>query len=64
EGGGGAAGRATPWGMGVAVAGATGRVGFEAAGRAVGAGAGVVGAGVGIACLLLMCASPPIRMAE
>jgi len=62
EGSGRAGATATPVVMGVAVAVATGPLGFEAAVRAVGVGTGVLGAGVGIACLLLMSASPPIRM--
>jgi MFS family permease len=61
EGTGRAAATATPIVMGAAVALATRPLGFETAVRAVGVGAGVVGAGVGIACLLLMSASPPIR---
>ncbi|RLM72841.1 MFS transporter [Halorubrum sp. Atlit-26R] len=64
EGTGRAAATATPIVMGAAVALATRPLGFETAVRAVGVGAGVVGAGVGIACLLLMSASPPIRTAE
>jgi len=62
EGSGRAGATATPVVMGVAVAVATGPLGFEAAVRAVGVGTGLLGAGVGIACLLLMSASPPIRM--
>jgi hypothetical protein len=50
--------------MGVAVALATQSLGFETAVRAVGSGTGLVGAGTGIACLLLMSASPPIRTDE
>ena len=62
EGSGRAAATATPILMGVAVAVATRPLGFEAAVRAVGVGTGLLGAGVGIACLLLMSASPAIRM--
>ena len=62
EGSGRAAATATPVVMGVAVAVATRPLGFETAVRAVGVGTGLLGAGVGIACLLLMSASPPIRM--
>jgi MFS family permease len=62
EGSGRAGATATPIIMGVAIAVATGPLGFEAAVRAVGVGTGVLGAGAGIACLLLMSASPPIRM--
>lgn len=62
EGSGRAAATMTPILMGVAVAVATSVLGFETAVRAVGVGTGVVSAGVGIACLLLMSASPPIRM--
>jgi len=62
EGSGRAGATATPVVMGAAVAVATGPLGFEAAVRAVGVGTGLLGAGVGIACLLLMSASPPIRM--
>jgi len=64
EGSGRAAATATPVVMGVAVAVATSALGFETAVRAVGVGTGVVSAGVGIACLLLMSTSPPIRMGE
>jgi ACDE family multidrug resistance protein len=64
EGSGRAAATATPVVMGVAVAVATRPLGFEAAVRAVGVGTGLLGGGVGIACLLLMSASPPIRMGE
>ena len=64
EGSGRAAATATPVVMGVAVALATQSLGFETAVRAVGAGTGLVGAGTGIACLLLMSASPPIRTDE
>ncbi|WP_280586800.1 MFS transporter [Halorubrum sp. Boch-26] len=62
EGSGRAAATATPVVMGVAVAVATRPLGFETAVRAVGVGTGILGAGVGIVCLLLMSASPPIRM--
>jgi len=62
EGSGRAAATATPVIMGVAVALATRPLGFETAVRAVGVGTGLLGGGVGIACLLLMSASPPIRM--
>jgi MFS family permease len=62
EGSGRAGATATPVVMGAAVAVATGPLGFEAAVRAVGVGTGLLGAGVGIACLLLMSAAPPIRM--
>ena len=64
EGSGRAAATATPVIMGVAVALATRPLGFEAAVRAVGVGTGLLGGGVGVACLLLMSASPPIRMEE
>ncbi|MDZ5811081.1 MFS transporter [Halorubrum sp. AD140] len=64
EGSGRAAATATPILMGAAIAVATRPLGFEAAVRAVGVGTGLLGAGVGIACLLLMSASPPIRMGE
>ncbi len=64
EGSGRAAATATPVVMGVAVAVASAALGFETAVRAVGVGTGVVSAGVGIACLLLMSTSPPIRMDE
>ena len=64
EGSGRAAATMTPILMGVAVAVATSVLGFETAVRAVGVGTGVVSGGVGIACLLLMSASPPIRMGE
>ncbi|TKX81941.1 MFS transporter [Halorubrum sp. SD626R] len=64
EGSGRAAATATPVVMGVAVALATRPLGFEAAVRAVGVGTGLLGGGVGVACLLLMSASPPIRMEE
>ena len=64
EGTGRAAATVTPIVMGAAVALATRPLGFETAVGEVGVGAGVVGAGVGIACLLLMSASPPIRTAE
>jgi hypothetical protein len=50
--------------MGVAVAVATGPLGFEAAVRAVGIGTGLLGAGVGITCMVLMTTAPPIRMGE
>ncbi|WP_241686086.1 hypothetical protein [Halorubrum amylolyticum] len=43
---------------------ATRTLGFETAIRAIGVSTGVAGTGVGIACLLLMSASPPIRMGE
>jgi ACDE family multidrug resistance protein len=62
EGSGRAAATVTPIAAGAAVAVATAWVGFEPAVRAVGAGTGVVSAGVGVACLLLMSAAPPIRM--
>ncbi|QAU11620.1 MFS transporter [Halorubrum sp. BOL3-1] len=64
EGSGRAAATATPVFMGVAVAVATGPLGFETAVRAVGVGTGLLGGGVGVVCLLLMSASPPIRMGE
>ena len=64
EGSGRAAATVTPVIMGVAVALATRPLGFEAAVRAVGVGTGLLGGGVGVACLLLMSASPPIRMGE
>jgi MFS family permease len=64
EGSGRAAATVTPVAMGVAVAVGSAAFGFETAVRAVGVGTGVVSAGVGIACLLLMSASPPIRMDE
>ena len=64
EGSGRAAATVTPIAMGAAVAVGTAWVGFETAVRAVGVGAGVVSAGVGVACLLLMSAAPPIRMDE
>ncbi|WP_050033672.1 MFS transporter [Halorubrum halophilum] len=64
EGSGRAAATATPVLMGVAVAVVSAALGFETAVRAVGVGTGVVSAGVGIACLLLMSTSPPIRMDE
>ena len=64
EGSGRAAATATPVIMGVAVALATRPLGFEAAVRAVGVGTGLLGGGVGVACLLLMSASQPIRMEE
>ncbi|MFC7323607.1 MFS transporter [Halorubrum rutilum] len=64
EGSGRAAATATPVIMGVAVALATRPLGFEAAVRAVGVGTGLLGGGVGVACLLLMSASPPIRMGK
>ncbi|MFC7187938.1 MFS transporter [Halorubrum yunnanense] len=62
EGSGRAAATATPVFMGVAVAAATRPLGFETAVRAVGVGTGLLGGGVGVVCLLLMSASPPIRM--
>jgi len=59
-----AAATATPVVMGVAVAVATSALGFDRGSRGGGVGTGVVSAGVGIACLLLMSTSPPIRMGE
>ncbi|GAB7011561.1 MFS transporter [Halorubrum trueperi] len=64
EGSGRAAATLTPILMGAAIALATSPLGFEGAVRAVGVGTGVLSAGGGIACLLLMSSAPPIRMNE
>jgi MFS family permease len=62
EGTGRAAATLTPILMGGAIAVASSRVAFVPAVRAVGLGTAALGAGAGIACLVLMSRSPPIRM--
>lgn len=51
----------TPVGMGAGIAFGTPRVGFATSVQLVGVGSGVVAAAVGIACLLVLDAAPPIR---
>jgi MFS family permease len=64
EGSGRAAATLTPIAMGAAIAVATAQMAFVPAVRLVGLATGVVGAVVGIGCLLAMSRAPPIRMAE
>ncbi|WP_276274075.1 MFS transporter [Haloarcula litorea] len=62
EGSGRAAATVTPIAMGGAIAVAAPRLGFVPAVRAVGATTAVVGVAVGVVCLFLMSAAPPIRV--
>ncbi|MBX0293280.1 MFS transporter [Haloarcula nitratireducens] len=62
EGSGRAAATVTPILMGVAIAVLNPQLGFVPSVRLVGIATAAVGAGVGVACLLLMSVSPPIRI--
>lgn len=54
-------GTLTPIGMGAGIAVGTPRIGFETSIQLVGVATGVIAAAVGIACLLVLSAAPPIR---
>ena len=64
EGSGRAAATLTPIAMGAAIAVASAQMAFVPAVRLVGLATGIIGAVVGIGCLLAMSRAPPIRMAE
>lgn len=54
----------TPIAMGFGIAVATPQLGFDASIQLVGVASGIVAAAVGIACLLVVSASPPIRIPD
>jgi len=62
EGSGRAAATFTPIAMGTAIAVATPRLGFVPAVKLIGATTAVVGVGVGVVCLFVMSAAPPVRI--